>query len=86
MELDALREEEELRESAEAMKSQQIFQLQAEIGLLKKNTENGTNATGILSNMLLAGELVQDSDGNIAVSETRPGTKQKQSSFDNEGQ
>jgi hypothetical protein len=44
-----------------------------------------SNATGILSNMLLAGELVQDSDGNIAVNETRPGTKQKQSSFDTEG-
>ena len=86
MEIDARREEEDLRESAEDQKSQQIFQLKAEIGLLKSNNENGSNATGILSNMLLAGELVQDSDGNIAVNETRPGTKQKQSSFDTEGQ
>ena len=86
MELDALREEEDLRESVDAQKTQQIFQLQAEIGLIKKNNENGTNAASILSTMLINGELVQDTEGNIAINETRPATKQKQSSFDTEGQ
>ena len=85
-ELDALKEEAELKESVEAQKSQQIFQLKAELNLVKKNTENGTNAAAILSSMLIAGDLVQDSEGLVAINETRPATKQKQSAFDTKGQ